>query len=426
MLLNTTMRGRLEGALLVSYMAFSAFMVYTAMYGMRKPYTASSYDGLEQFGISYKVVLVTAQVLGYMLSKFIGIKVIAEMKAHHRPFFILLLVTTGWITLLGFAIVPFEYKFICMFLNGLPLGMIWGLVFGYLEGRKMTDFMGAFLSVSFIFSSGFAKTVGSWLLNYVKVDQWWMPFIAGCVFMLPLLIFTYFLSKSPPPNDVDIELRTARKPMAKDQRKHFLQQFGLLIVPAVITYAILTALRDFCEDFAAELWIETGHSGNALIFTNISTITSVIVIGVISLFFLIRNNFRAFVGIHILVVIGFSISLISTFLFQIGLIGTIFWMILATTGLYLGYVAKNCLYYERMLATYTINGNVGFVMYIADAFGYLGTIVVLIIKEYANWQIDWLDFFIKAFYFGGVVGIMLVYFTLRGFINKYKTLTYGK
>ncbi len=174
------------------------------------------------------------------------------------------------------------------------------------------------------------------------------------------------------------------------------------------------------------MWIETGHSGNALIFTNISTITSVIVIGVISLFFLIRNNFRAFVGIHILVVIGFSISLISTFLFQIGLIGTIFWMILATTGLYLGYVAKNCLYYERMLATYTINGNVGFVMYIADAFGYLGTIVVLIIKEYANWQIDWLDFFIKAFYFGGVVGIMLVYFTLRGFVKKYKTLTYGK
>ncbi len=420
------MRGRLEGALLVSYMAFSAFMVYTAMYGMRKPYTASSYDGLEQFGISYKVVLVTAQVLGYMLSKFIGIKVIAEMKAHQRPFFILLLVTTGWITLLGFAIVPFEYKFICMFLNGLPLGMIWGLVFGYLEGRKMTDFMGAFLSVSFIFSSGFAKTVGSWLLNSINVDQWWMPFMAGCVFMLPLLIFTYLLSKSPPPNDVDIEHRTARKPMEKDQRKHFLQQFGLLIVPAVITYAILTALRDFCEDFAAELWIETGHSGNALIFTNISTITSVIVIGVISLFFLIRNNFRAFVGIHILVVIGFSISLISTFLFQIGLIGTIFWMILATTGLYLGYVAKNCLYYERMLATYTINGNVGFVMYIADAFGYLGTIVVLIIKEYANWQIDWLDFFIKAFYFGGVVGIMLVYFTLRGFIKKYKTLTYGK
>jgi Family of unknown function (DUF5690) len=101
-------------------------------------------------------------------------------------------------------------------------------------------------------------------------------------------------------------------------------------------------------------------------------------------------------------------------------------MILATTGLYLGYVAKNCLYYERMLATYTINGNVGFVMYIADAFGYLGTIIVLIVKEYAHWQIDWLDFFIKAFYFGGIVGIILVYITLRGFVNKYKTVVNGK
>jgi len=58
------------------------------MYAVRKPYTASSFEGLQQFGISYKVVLVTSQVIGYMLSKFIGIKVISEVqpKHHHQTF----------------------------------------------------------------------------------------------------------------------------------------------------------------------------------------------------------------------------------------------------------------------------------------------------------------------------------------------------
>lgn len=125
-------------------MAFSAFMVYTSMYGIRKPYTAGAYTGITQFGISYKVVLVTAQVIGYMISKFIGIRFIAEIDRTKRKQYILKLIGAGWLSLFLFAVVPFEYKFICLFLNGLPLGMIWGLVFSYLEGRKMTDFLGSF------------------------------------------------------------------------------------------------------------------------------------------------------------------------------------------------------------------------------------------------------------------------------------------
>ncbi|MFY0253367.1 DUF5690 family protein [Chitinophaga sp. 30R24] len=45
------------------------------------------------------------------------------------------------------------------FVNGPPLRMIWGLVFSYLEGRRSTELMGAVLSISFIFSSGFVKSV---------------------------------------------------------------------------------------------------------------------------------------------------------------------------------------------------------------------------------------------------------------------------
>ncbi|NDA62569.1 MAG: hypothetical protein EBX50_11055 [Chitinophagia bacterium] len=409
---------------LIWVMAFSAFMVYTSMYGIRKPYTAGAYTGLTQFGISYKVVLVTAQVIGYMISKFIGIRFIAEIDRTKRKQYILQLIGAGWLSLLLFAIVPFKYKFICMFLNGLPLGMIWGLVFSYLEGRKMTDFLGAFLSITFIFSSGLAKTVGSLLLKIPGVNEFWMPFLAGGIFILPLLLFAYLLDQSPAPSDSDKSHRTERKSMNKVERKQFLSEFGLLITPAVITYALLTIIRDFSEDFSADLWRESGQSGNSFIFTQSSLITSIFVIGTLSLFYKIQNNFKAFVSLHILVIAGFLISIVSTLLYSAHLINIFTWMVAATTGLYMGYVAKNCLYYERMIASFKIKGNVGFVMYIADAFGYLGTVLVLLLKEFATWDMHWESFFKWVFYIASSLGIVLLIFTLSGFIKKYKRIAH--
>jgi hypothetical protein len=87
------------------------------------------------------------------LSKFIGIKVISELKAHSRSLGILIMVSIAGISWLLFAIVPPPYNVIFLFTNGLPLGMVWGMVFGYLEGRRFTEVLGAGLSVSFIFSA---------------------------------------------------------------------------------------------------------------------------------------------------------------------------------------------------------------------------------------------------------------------------------
>lgn len=83
----------------ILYASLTAFIVYSCMYGVRKPYTVSTYEGLEQFGFSYKAVLVSSQVFGYMLSKFIGIRFIAEVKSHNRPWFIIGLILLGWVAL---------------------------------------------------------------------------------------------------------------------------------------------------------------------------------------------------------------------------------------------------------------------------------------------------------------------------------------
>jgi len=53
-----------------------------------------------------------------------------------------------------FALVPPVWKAAALFLNDLPLEMIWGMVVGYLEGRCTSELLLAGLSCSFIVSSG--------------------------------------------------------------------------------------------------------------------------------------------------------------------------------------------------------------------------------------------------------------------------------
>lgn len=392
----------------VLYVSLSSFIVYSCMYGFRKPFTAASYEGVFFLGLSYKVVLVIAQVMGYMLSKFYGIRFIASMDPSKRAGFIVKLVLVAWGAQLLFAVTPVPYNFIFMFVNGLPLGMVWGLVFGFLEGRRVTELVGAILATSFIFASGLAKTVGKWLMLSCGVNEWWMPFCAGAIFLIPLLISTWLLNQTPPPSPEDVALRTVRKPMGAEERKAFLKKFGYALVPVVIAYVMLTIMRDFTEDFANELWSETGFQHSADIFARTNTLVSLIVLAAVGGFFLIRNNYRAFQLNNVIIIFGFLLAAVSTVGYHLHLISPVAWIICASSGLYLGYLPYNCFYFERMLATYRIAGNVGFLIYIADAFGYLGTVVVLLVKEFVKIKYSWVDFFSWMFYVSAAGGIVLV------------------
>jgi hypothetical protein len=87
-----------------------------------------------------------------------------------------------------FAIVPAPYNAVFLFINGFPLGMLWGVVFSYVEGRRSTDFIGAALAVSFIFASGFVKSVGGWLLLEFNLSEFWVPFVTG-IGICPAAVF---------------------------------------------------------------------------------------------------------------------------------------------------------------------------------------------------------------------------------------------
>lgn len=67
---------------------------------------------------------------------------------------LLTLIAIAELALLGFALAPTEFKGLALFFNGLPLGMVWGIVVRYLEGRRSSEFLLAGLSCSFIVASG--------------------------------------------------------------------------------------------------------------------------------------------------------------------------------------------------------------------------------------------------------------------------------
>lgn len=399
------------------FAAVAAFGAYTSMYAFRKAFAAGSYSDLEFWHVDYKAWLVIAQVLGYTLSKFYGIKFIAEIKALSRGKAILILVAISWLALLGFAVVPAPYNIVFLFINGCPLGMIWGLVFGYLEGRRATEFMAAVLSTSLIFASGFVKTVGRTLITDFQVSEYHMPFVTGAIFAIPLCMFVLMLEVMPAPDPLDRKLRTERVSMNAAERRAFLARFLPGIILTVIVYVLLTVMRDVRDNFEVEIWAGLGIESNS-IYTHIDAIISVLVLAGMSLLILVKDNLRAFGIIHIFILFGCLLAGISTMLFEANAISGTTWMTLAGLGLYAGYVPYNAIFFERMIAAFNYRSNVGFIMYVADAIGYLGSISVLLVKELGDSQLSWVDFFKNGVLIMSVVGAVAGLLSLLYFLNS--------
>ena len=408
--------------LLPIYAAIVAFLTYASVYAFRKPFTVATFDGIKYWNISYQTLLIISQVLGYMLSKFYGIKFIAELKRLGRWKTVLILMSISWGALFFFALVPPPYGMIFLFINGFPLGFLWGIIFSYVEGRRSTDFIGSVLAISFIFAGGFCRSIAKWLLIDLHVTEYWMPFATGLIFALPLALFIFLLEKIPPPTELDVSERTERLPMTKDDRKRFLKMFSLGIVAATITYTLLTVIRDIRDNYMSNIWQELGYGNNYSIFTQTETRTSIVILIIISLLVLIRKNAKAFRVIHFIIITGFLLAGISSWLFVTGKMSGIVWMQLVSLGLYMGYIPFQCIFFERMIATFKVKGNVGFLMYIADAFGYLGSVLVMLSKEFFSVSVKWSSLYSQGVVIVSIIGISASILSLVYFNNKYRLL----
>lgn len=404
------------------YAAIVVFLAYTMIFGFRKTFTVATFDGLTIAGYSYKIILVISQMLGYLLAKFYGIKFISELQRTGRGKIILLLTGIAWLSWLFFAIVPIPYNIVFLFINGFPLGMLWGVVFSYVEGRRSTDFIGAALAVSFIFASGFVKSVGAWLMVNFGVSEFWVPFYSGLVFSLPLILFVYLMEKIPAPSKEDIAYRAERIAMSPQDRKKFIHDFLGGIIACVVIYCFATIFRDIRDNFGAEMWKEMGYFNQPAIFAKTETPITIIVLILIGSMVLIKNNFLALKTAHYFIIVGFILAGVSTLLFKSNVLTPVWWMTLVGLGLYMVYIPFNAVFFDRLISTFKYASNVGFLIYIADSFGYVGSVGVLASKEIFKVKLNWVTFFSSSVIVLSAVGSVLTLYSLYYFSKKYKAL----
>ncbi len=394
----------------------AAFGCYFCVYGFRKPFTAGLYEDQFWLGIPWKSVLISSQIAGYMLSKCGGIFLVSSISWSKRIKAILWSVLIAELALLGFGLAPKPWSILFLVINGLPLGMIFGYIQGFLEGKKNTELFIASLGASFILADGVSKTVGKIILN-AGISENWMPFSAGLLFSLPFLFFVWMLQQIPKPSQEDIADRSERAPMTQKDRNQLVKSLGPGILGISLLYLFVSLLRGIRSDFAPEIWKYLGYEGIPSLFTQTEIWVTVGILLINGSLVLVKNNFYAFYISLGIIFLGFILLILSacvstTFISS-------FWLVVLTGfGIYLPYLTITTSVFERMLAISKYKANIGFLMYIVDSTGYVGYNLLLICSGFIFPQWNLVHLFFDGIIFFGYAGIVITILSAFYFIKK--------
>lgn len=388
---QTTNQKHLSDALLILWAGGAALLSYSLVYALRKPYTAASFEGLTFMGSDYKVAVTTIQILGYVIAKFFGIKIISELKKENRFRFFVGSAILAELALIGFGLLEAPYNVAAMFVNGLSLGCMWGVIFSFIEGRKVTDILASLLGVSMVFSSGVAKSFGLFAMNEMQIDQFWMPAVIGG-FALPLLVFMgYMLKRLPQPTAEDIALRNERVVLDGKGRVALFRKYAPILTLLFIGNFMLLVLRDIKEDFLVNILDMSNQS--SWLFARIDTIVTLIILGIFALFAFFRSNIRALLWLMTLVIAGCLTMTYVSFHYETLDLKPVTWLFIQSLSLYIAYLTFQTIFFDRFIACFRIKGNVGFFIALIDFIGYLGTVTLLSTKEFLNIKLEWFALF---------------------------------
>ena len=391
----------------------AAFAAYFSMYALRKPFSVGTYPGAAWEGstVTLKSAFVISQLLGYAASKYVGIRVCSESGRRRRGVLLISLVLVAEGGLLLFGWLPPAGKIAAIFLNGLPLGMVWGLLIRYIEGRRTTEMMLGLLSLSYIVASGIVKDLGGLALR-LGVPEYWMPAVLGGVFLPVFAAAVRWLHSLPPPGPLDARLRAPRPSLDRIGRVNFVRRHWRGLVPLLILICGLTAYRDLRDNFGAELLDELGCAQMTGAFTIADLPAAVSVIGTLALLSLVQD---AGTGLRLVLTTmagGLLIAATATALFDAGLISGLAWMILLGLGGYLTYVPFGAMLFDRMIAYTRYPGTAAFAIALADAVGYTGSVGIYLVKDTLFADLPRVAFFRLFTY--GLSGIGLLLLGLAG------------
>lgn len=403
----TAWLARAPGWTLTLYAIVASFGTYFCMYAFRKPFTAAKFADLTWGPVDLKTALVIGQLVGYTLSKYLGIKICSEVTPRRRAAWLVGLILAAEGALAAFYLLPNSLKIVAIFLNGLPLGMVWGMVVAYLEGRKTSELLLAGLSCSYIVASGAVKSVGRHLVLQWQVSEAAMPVLTGALFLPPFLLSVWLLHQLPRPDQLDVTLRAEREPMDRARRIGFLRTFWPGLTLLLLAYFFLTAYRDFRDNYQVEIVEQLGYQ-NAAVLAQTELWVALGVMAALASLNLITDNRRGLIGAFAIMGFGTALMGVGTLVWDAQWISGATWMVLVGLGSYLTYVPYGAVLFDRLIASTRVAGTAVFTIYVADALGYTGSIGVQLYKDLAQGEATRLAFFRLFTYFMSVLGSALL------------------
>lgn len=406
--------------LFVLWAGGTALLSYSLVYALRKPFTAAEFDGLQVVGMDYKIVVSIIQLIGYVCAKMLGIKYISELKPEGRLKFIVGSAALSEVSLVAFGLLPAPYNIFALFFNGLSLGCMWGVIFSFLEGRRTTDILASIMGVSMALSSGVAKSLGLYALNDLGVSEFWMPALVGAV-AFPLLCFMgWMMTKFPAPTAADIAARTKRVTLDGRQRWQLFVKFMPLLIMLFGANLLLTVQRDIKEDFI--VCITDVSQVSSWAFAHLDSIATLVLLGVFALLSAVGNHLRALCLILIMSAIGMgTIAFLGAEAGSLNMPVTA-WLFLQTLCIDIAYLSFQTIFFERFIACFKVQGNVGFFIITIDFIGYLGTLCLLLFKEFQAPHIDWTSFYNGMSVYIGVACCLAFAGSIIYMINKVYTV----
>lgn len=406
--------------LFVLWAGGTALLSYSLVYALRRPFTAAEFDGLQVAGMDYKIVVSIIQLIGYVCAKMLGIKFISELKPEGRLKFIIGSAALSELSLVAFGLLSAPYNIFALFFNGLSLGCMWGVIFSFLEGCRTTDILASIMGVSMALSSGVAKSLGLYALNDLGVSEFWMPALVGAV-AFPLLCFMgWMMTKFPAPTAADIAARTKRVTLDGRQRWQLFVKFMPLLIMLFGANLLLTVQRDIKEDFIVCIIDVSQVSSWA--FAHLDSIATLVLLGVFALLSAVGNHLRALCLILIMSAIGMgTIAFLGAEAGSLNMPVTA-WLFLQTLCIDIAYLSFQTIFFERFIACFKVQGNVGFFIITIDFIGYLGTLCLLLFKEFQAPHIDWTSFYNGMSVYIGIACCLAFAGSIIYMINKVYTV----
>ena len=236
-------------------------------------------------------------------------------------------------------------------------------------------------------------------------------------------------------NRVTGQVQTVRADGGIVAKTVLIMVYVMFLCCARLVEAIIWALAFVSLDVVTEFWpavyfaivtlTTLGYGDVAGAFAISEAPVAIVVLAALGLIMVIKDNWRAVTVLHIAIALGAVTIGASTFAFQQGAIGPLAWMIISGAGLYVAYTPFSAMLFDRLMAAAQFPGTATYLIYLADASGYAGSVSLLITKEIFAPDLPWLPFFIGGAYTASAIGCVLTIASLAYFAKSKATTNSG-